>query len=67
MNEIKYSNVRNVYIQARAGSVLNKCIQEAMVLAAEEWVEVILEHNDFKYTVTPGALQNIIEGTKTHI
>lgn len=49
--ELKHNEICQTVIHARPGANLSYCLQEAVVLAASEWRNVRLIHNEKSYTV----------------
>lgn len=64
MNNLEFSDIIKITINARVGSNLDDCIKEALKLASQEWAPVIILHNSFEYFVHPGNITNMIIETK---
>lgn len=48
---MKYTEIEEIIVRATAGAELSNCIKESLKLAASEWQNVLLKHNDKKYRV----------------
>jgi len=47
----KSINIDEIYVQARAGSTINDCIRDSLILAITEGTTARLTHNSKKYTI----------------
>lgn len=60
MRNFKHIRIAHIEIHAKAGSEIDYCIQEAIEIAAKEWQNVILTHNERKYSVYVNDLMNVV-------
>jgi len=54
--KLEHTNVIEVRVSARAGSAIGDCLREAILIAVEEWRNVVLVHNNVSYRVCPNDL-----------
>lgn len=53
---MKHITVTELKSERKQGSPICECMKEAIVLAANEWRNVVVEHNNRKYIVKPNDL-----------
>lgn len=53
---MKSIEITEISVRAIPGSHVNDCIKEAIELAAKEWRNVRLKHNDDEYLIRPNNL-----------
>jgi len=55
-------NIREEYlaVSATAGADIDNCIDDAIVLALQQGVKVVLVHNEKKYTIEPNKIRNSV-------
>ena len=59
-----YSEVSDIRIRAKPGAAIGQCMREALLVAVQEWVDVVLTHNDKEYRVKVNALLGMVREEK---
>jgi hypothetical protein len=47
----EYIQVTNIQVHAKPGSSVGYCLRDCIALAATEWQNVVLKHNDEEYLI----------------
>ena len=53
---MEHTEVTEIVVHARPGSVIGECFRECIEIAASEWRNVLLIHNGKKYEIKPNDL-----------
>jgi len=59
---LKQTSIKEIVVEATAGSVFGNCIREGIELAAKEWVPVRVIHNDKCWLIKPEDLWAAAKG-----
>jgi hypothetical protein len=61
---MKHIEIEKIVVHAESGSTLTNCIRECIKLAAEEWKQVELIHNEKIYKINPDDLYETVYSKK---
>lgn len=61
LSDLEHTIVERIVLNARAGSHISECLEDAMLLASRAWSVVEVIHNEKSYVVDPNEMRKAIK------